>query len=272
MTPDLTVLGKVHRRRAARGGLRRPARPDGADRPRRRRLPGGHAVRQPAGHGGRPRHAAAARRRAPTSASDATDRARWPPACARRPPSRRARPGRAHAPASLTVFFSERPVHDYAGAAACDLEAHAAFCRALLDARRLPAAVAVRGLVPVAGPRRRARRAHGRGGARRVRGGGVAMSVLDEVVGGRRAGAGARTPRPRPGPSASRARGEDRASAVRAGGRLRGLPPALRRRRAPSRGMDDDLRLLAGDALYALGLARLADDGRPGGGARSCPT
>src|SRR4051812_28584049 len=32
----------------------------------------------------------------------------------------------------LTVFFSEEPVRDYAGAAACDLEAHAAWCRALL--------------------------------------------------------------------------------------------------------------------------------------------
>lgn len=33
----------------------------------------------------------------------------------------------------LTVFFSERPVRDYADAAACDLDAHATFCRALLD-------------------------------------------------------------------------------------------------------------------------------------------
>jgi glutamate-1-semialdehyde 2,1-aminomutase len=32
----------------------------------------------------------------------------------------------------LTPFFSERPVTDYAGAAACDLPAHAAWCRALL--------------------------------------------------------------------------------------------------------------------------------------------
>ena len=33
----------------------------------------------------------------------------------------------------LTVFFSDRPVHSYEHAKACDLEAHAAFCRALLD-------------------------------------------------------------------------------------------------------------------------------------------
>jgi glutamate-1-semialdehyde 2,1-aminomutase len=32
----------------------------------------------------------------------------------------------------LTVFFSSEPVTDYAGAAACDTEAHAAWCRALL--------------------------------------------------------------------------------------------------------------------------------------------
>jgi glutamate-1-semialdehyde 2,1-aminomutase len=35
-------------------------------------------------------------------------------------------------PGLLTVFFSEEPVRDYAGARACDLEAHAAWCRALL--------------------------------------------------------------------------------------------------------------------------------------------
>ena len=33
----------------------------------------------------------------------------------------------------VTLFFSERPVRDYDGARACDLEAHAAFCRAMLD-------------------------------------------------------------------------------------------------------------------------------------------
>jgi glutamate-1-semialdehyde 2,1-aminomutase len=33
----------------------------------------------------------------------------------------------------LTLFFTGEPVRDYAGAAACDLEAHAAFCRAMLD-------------------------------------------------------------------------------------------------------------------------------------------
>ena len=33
----------------------------------------------------------------------------------------------------LTVFFSEQPVRDYAGASACDLDAYGRYCRALLD-------------------------------------------------------------------------------------------------------------------------------------------
>ena len=37
------------------------------------------------------------------------------------------------APGLLTVFFSQRPVHDYHDARACDLDAHAAFCRFLLE-------------------------------------------------------------------------------------------------------------------------------------------
>jgi glutamate-1-semialdehyde 2,1-aminomutase len=39
----------------------------------------------------------------------------------------------ASSPGLLTLFFSEEPVTDFAGAAACDLDAHARFCRALLD-------------------------------------------------------------------------------------------------------------------------------------------
>jgi glutamate-1-semialdehyde 2,1-aminomutase len=38
----------------------------------------------------------------------------------------------AHTTGLLTVFFSETPVHDYAGATACDAEAYGAWCRALL--------------------------------------------------------------------------------------------------------------------------------------------
>jgi glutamate-1-semialdehyde 2,1-aminomutase len=39
----------------------------------------------------------------------------------------------ASAPGLLTLFFSAEPVTDFSGAAACDLEAHARFCRAMLD-------------------------------------------------------------------------------------------------------------------------------------------
>jgi glutamate-1-semialdehyde 2,1-aminomutase len=33
----------------------------------------------------------------------------------------------------VTVFFADEPVHNYAEAAACDLDAYGAWCRALLD-------------------------------------------------------------------------------------------------------------------------------------------
>jgi glutamate-1-semialdehyde 2,1-aminomutase len=36
-------------------------------------------------------------------------------------------------PGLLTLFFSAEPVGDFAGASSCDLEAHAAFCRAMLE-------------------------------------------------------------------------------------------------------------------------------------------
>jgi len=39
----------------------------------------------------------------------------------------------ASAPGLLTLFFSTGPVADFTAAAACDLEAHARFCRAMLD-------------------------------------------------------------------------------------------------------------------------------------------
>jgi glutamate-1-semialdehyde 2,1-aminomutase len=38
----------------------------------------------------------------------------------------------AHTTGLVTVFFTDEPVHDYAGAAACDAEAYGAWCRALL--------------------------------------------------------------------------------------------------------------------------------------------
>jgi glutamate-1-semialdehyde 2,1-aminomutase len=39
----------------------------------------------------------------------------------------------ASAPGLVTLFFSDTPVRDFAGAQACDVEAHAHFCRAMLD-------------------------------------------------------------------------------------------------------------------------------------------
>jgi glutamate-1-semialdehyde 2,1-aminomutase len=39
----------------------------------------------------------------------------------------------AAAPGLLTLFFSPAPVLDFAGASACDLDAHARFCRAMLE-------------------------------------------------------------------------------------------------------------------------------------------
>ena len=36
-------------------------------------------------------------------------------------------------PGLVTPFFSAEPVRDFAGASACDLDAYATFCRALLD-------------------------------------------------------------------------------------------------------------------------------------------
>jgi glutamate-1-semialdehyde 2,1-aminomutase len=38
-----------------------------------------------------------------------------------------------HVTGLLTIFFSGEPVRDYAGAQACDMDAHAAFCRGLIE-------------------------------------------------------------------------------------------------------------------------------------------
>ena len=137
-------------------------------------------------------------------------------------------------------------------------------------ARRLPAAVAVRGLVPFARARRRADRAHGRGGGRAA----FAAPAAHERAraparpGRRRGRADRRRVLDAPPPTVERAaggarRGGPRAGAgpsrVRAAGRgdLRGLPAALRRLARCSTTADPDLALLAGDRLYALGLERL---------------
>ena len=72
-------------------------------------------------------------------------------------------------PGLLTVFFSERPVRSLADAQACDLEAPRGVVQGAARGGRLPAGLAVRGLVPLAGAHRGAPGAHDRGRAARVR-------------------------------------------------------------------------------------------------------
>ena len=54
----------------------------------------------------------------------------------------------------FSVFFTEGPVRDFARRAAQDTAAYAAFFHAMLDRGRVPAAVGVRGVVRLRGPRR----------------------------------------------------------------------------------------------------------------------
>ena len=70
----------------------------------------------------------------------------------------------------LTLFFSAEPVTDYAGAQACDLDGLRGLVSRSAGARRVRAGVAVRGVVPVAGPHARAHRAHRRRRGGRVHG------------------------------------------------------------------------------------------------------
>ena len=158
--PDRARQGA--RRRPAGGGLRRAARErwSGSPRPATCTRPGtlsGNPLAVAAGLA----TLRAARRRGLRA-----------PRRAHRAPRRRAaelaedRPLQvASAPGLLTLFFSAEPVTDFGAASACDLDAHARFCRAMLDARGLPAAVPVRGLVRLPRPRRGQRRPHpGSGG------------------------------------------------------------------------------------------------------------
>src|SRR3954470_1319367 len=120
-------------------------------------------------------------------------------------------------------------------------------------ARGVPAAVAVRGVVPVDRAHARAHRAHRRGGRRRVRRG--RMKALADILreeGGLLAATVVDADAPTPHGDAAGTRLALVVEAIREGylqhyGEGRVVRPD-----------DPDLALLAGDRLYALGLARLA--------------
>jgi glutamate-1-semialdehyde 2,1-aminomutase len=127
--PDLTVLGKV-----IGGGL--PAAAFGGPRELLERIAPAGDVYQAGTLSGNPLATAAGLAtlrqldaRAYERLGELTDRlaAGFRQLAAERPLQVAAAPGLA------TLFFSEQPVTDFASAAACDLEAHARFCRALLE-------------------------------------------------------------------------------------------------------------------------------------------
>ena len=184
----------------------------------------------------------------------------------------------------MTVFFSPAPVHDYAGAAACDLVAYGAWCRALLARGVYPPASQFEAWFPslAHGPEHIARtleaaaeafeevarrmevarmRPHATGRSRWRRscapqGGTAADSLLASP---------APEGRDRPGPPQLAAEGP------RAAGHEREYELLLEMIHEGSllhygdsrvlRDDDPDLSLLLGDQLYALGLARLAEIG-----------
>ncbi len=128
--PDLTIMGKI-----MGGGL--PAAAYGGRRELMERIAPAGDVYQAGTLSGNPLAVAAALatlelldagayERLASVTTAAADGLRDAAARARRPVSVQCVPG------LLTVFFSDRPVRDYADAAACDLDAYGAWCRALL--------------------------------------------------------------------------------------------------------------------------------------------
>ena len=197
--------------------------------------------------------------------------ARWPPRRARSPtgcarPPARARSRSPHTTGLLTVFFS-----DDAGARLRRRRGlrHRGLRRLVPGAagpRRLPAAVAVRGLVPVARPHPRARRrAPSRRPRRRSR------RSHDECARWprrRAARARAASSAPRWSIPATRRSPHGRARPRAGATSYALLVEAIREGYLQHYGEgrvvradDPDLALLAGDRLYALGLARLAELG-----------
>ena len=129
VTPDLTVLGKV-----LGGGL--PAAAVGGPRALMERLAPAGNVYQAGTLSGNPLATAAGL--ATLGLLDAAAYERLAGLSQRLADGLREAAGSVpvqvgNVPGLLTLFFSEMPVTDYEGAKACDLEAHAAFCRAMLD-------------------------------------------------------------------------------------------------------------------------------------------
>ena len=148
---------------------------------------------------------------------------------------------------------------DYAGAAACDTEAHAAWCRALLARGVYPPPSQFEAWFPSLAHTPEHVERTARGGGRRVRGGRV--SALEALAATVRAGGGLLADTvtdPTQEGTLGALAGPGYAELVEAiyegylqhYGEGRVLRPA-----------DPDLALLAGDRLYALGLARLAELG-----------
>ena len=133
MSPDLTILGKI-----IGGGLPGRGATAGAAELMERIAPAGD-VYQAGTLSGNPLAVAAglatldpARRRR-LRAARPHHRAARRRACAR-PRASAGAPVQVQSVTGLvTVFFAERPVRNYADAAACDLDAYGAWCRALLE-------------------------------------------------------------------------------------------------------------------------------------------
>ena len=243
------------RRRAARRRLRGPRDADGADRAGRRRLPGRHALREPARDRGRPGDARAARRRRLRAARRHDGAlAGWPA---------QARPGgvpvqvrRAPRPADASSSPRARPRlrrarglrHRRATrASAARCSSAASTCPPSQFEAWFPSLAHTdehveRTLEAAREASPRCERARG-GAARR---GGARCALRRR---------GAEHPGP---PRRGREPPRPRCSCSRPSSRAICSTTA---RRALFDGMDADLRLLAGDALYALGLARLAELG-----------
>ena len=161
--------GQGARRRPAGRGLRRAPRADasGSRRPATSTRPGRcRAIRSRSPPGWRRWRSSTA---PPTSRLAASSRSGWPTACGRRPATVRCRLPRV--PGLVTPFFSAEPVRDFAGASRLRPRRLRPLLPGAARPRRLPARLAVRGLVRLARPRRGGDRAHLRGGRGGVRGG-----------------------------------------------------------------------------------------------------